>query len=169
MSDADADIAECIEQRQSFLLDAGAGAGKTFSLVQALKLLLRAERHRLTASGQHIGCITFTNVAKDQIAQRINNDSLVRVSTIHDFLWDLIAPHQRALRAAVAKYNHSLKEESRRKVDQATLEATLANIPIAYADLGTNLMKGRLFHDDLLHVAKFMFLDNPSQSIRFCS
>lgn len=161
MSDADADIAECIEQRQSFLLDAGAGAGKTFSLVQALKLLLRAERHRLTASGQHIGCITFTNVAKDQIAQRINNDSLVRVSTIHDFLWDLIAPHQRALRAAVAKYNHSLKEESRRKVDQATLEATLANIPIAYADLGTNLMKGRLFHDDLLHVAKFMFLDNP--------
>ena len=161
MTDADAEIAKCIEQHQSFLLDAGAGAGKTYSLVQGLKLLLKAERARLKASGQQIACITFTNVAKDEIAERIDNDPLVRVSTIHDFLWDLIAPHQRALRASVAKYNRALKETSRRKVDQTALEAALPSLTIIYADLGTNLMKGRLFHDDLLQVAHLMFLDNP--------
>jgi DNA helicase-2/ATP-dependent DNA helicase PcrA len=161
MSDADTEIAECIEQHQSFLLDAGAGAGKTHSLVQCLKSLLKAERTRLKASNQQIGCITFTNVAKDEIAQRIDNDPLVRVSTIHDFLWELIAPHQRALRVAIAKYNQSLKEGSRRKVDQAALAAALPHMKIIYADLGTNLMKGRLFHDDLIQVANLMFRDNP--------
>ena len=161
MSDADTEIAKCIEDRQSFLLDAGAGAGKTYSLVQSMKSLLGAERVRLKALGQQIGCITFTNVAKDEIAERIDNDPLVRVSTIHDFLWDLIAPHQRALRAAVAKYNRDLKETSRRKVNQAELETALPNVKITYADLGTNLLKGRLFHDDLIQVAKLMFFDNP--------
>lgn len=161
MSGADSEIAECIKNQESFLLDAGAGAGKTYSLVQCLKLLLRNERSRLKSAGQQIGCITFTNVAKDEIASRIDNDPLVRVSTIHDFLWDLIAPHQRALRSAVARYNLSLKDTSRRKVDQPSLEAALIDRTIIYADLGTNLMKGRLFHDDLLQVANFMFSDNP--------
>jgi len=157
----DAEIARCLEQRQSFLLDAGAGAGKTYSLVQGLKALLRTERTHLKAAGQRIACITFTNVAKDEIAERIDNDSLVRVSTIHDFLWDLIAPHQRALRASVAKYNAGLKTDSRRKANQAALENALPLLQIMYADLGTNLMKGRLFHDDLLEVARLMFVDNP--------
>ena len=161
MSEADLEIEKCIQERRSFLLDAGAGAGKTFSLVQGLKFILRTQRTPLKAAGQQIGCITFTNVAKDQIAERINNDPLVRVSTIHDFLWDLIAPHQRALRNSVAKYNQYLKQGSRRKVDQTALEAALPRLTIAYADLGTNLLKGRLFHDDLLEVAKLMFRDNP--------
>src|SRR4051794_14987575 len=107
MKNADSEIEECIEGRQSFLLDAGAGAGKTYSLVQALKLLVNRERVRLNSSGQRIACITFTNVAKDEIVERINNDPLVRVSTIHDLLWDLMAPHQRALRLAVASYNQN--------------------------------------------------------------
>lgn len=161
MNNADTKIAGCIEARQSFLLDAGAGAGKTYSLVQALKLLLRSHRSELKAKGQQIGCITFTNVAKDQIAERIENDPLVRVSTIHDFLWDLIAPHQRALRLAVSKYNASLKDSSRRKVEQASLKSALQDVSVTYADLGTNLLKGRLFHDDLLQVAQIMFEDNP--------
>ncbi len=122
---------------------------------------MQKERAKLNASGQQIACITFTNVAKNEIAERINNDALVRVSTIHDFLWDLIGSHQRALRSAVGKYNENLKAGSRRKVDQAALEAILPSRSIAYADLGTNLMKGRLFHDDLLEVAKLVFQDNP--------
>jgi DNA helicase II / ATP-dependent DNA helicase PcrA len=52
MNDADTEIAECLKRRQSFLMDAGAGAGKTYSLVQGLKLLLSAERSRLKASNQ---------------------------------------------------------------------------------------------------------------------
>jgi DNA helicase II / ATP-dependent DNA helicase PcrA len=53
-----------------------------------------------------------------------------------------------------------LKDSSRRKVDQATLEAALPGLTINYADLGTNLLKGRLFHDDLIQIARIMFRDN---------
>ena len=161
MTDVDAEIANCLEHGESFLLDAGAGAGKTYSLVQGIKLLLKQERTNLKTSGRQIACITFTNVAKDEIAARINDDPVVRVSTIYDFLWDLIAPHQRALRAAVSIYNRNLKSDSRRKADQAALDAVLPSCKIEYADLGTNLMKGRLFHDDLLQVARLVFSANP--------
>ena len=156
----DARIAEALAARTSFLLDAGAGAGKTYSLVLGIKTLLEAKRTELHKSGQQIACITFTNVAKDQIAIRLNFDPLVRVSTIHDFLWEQIQPHQRALRPAVVKYNAELKGTSRRKVSD-DLIPILKDVTIIYSDTGTNLRKGRLYHDDLLGVARIMFADNP--------
>lgn len=156
----DTRIAEALAGRNSFLLDAGAGAGKTYSLVLGIKTLLEIKRIELQKSGQQIACITFTNVAKDQIAIRLSFDPLVRVSTIHDFLWELIQPHQRALRPAVVRYNAELKDTSRRKVSD-DLTPILKGATIFYSDTGTNLRKGRLHHDDLLSVARIMFADNP--------
>jgi DNA helicase-2/ATP-dependent DNA helicase PcrA len=161
MTKADDDIAECLKSGKSFLLDAGAGAGKTYSLVRALREVLKDHRQTLAANGQTVACITFTNVAKDQILDRIGHDKLVRVSTIHDFLWEIIAPHQKALKAAVLKFNDSLGSRSVRKKDPAELAAALTDIAVTYSDTGSNLLKGRLFHDDLLGVARFMFADNP--------
>ncbi|MEA2564383.1 MAG: ATP-dependent helicase UvrD/PcrA [Acidobacteriota bacterium] len=163
----DTRIAEALAARTSFLLDAGAGAGKTYSLVLGIKTLLEAKRTELQKSGQQIACITFTNVAKDQIATRLNFDPLVRVSTIHDFLWELIQPHQRALRPAVVRYNAELKDSSRRKVSE-DLVPILSDATIIYSDTGTNLRKGRLYHDDLLGVARIMFADNPMLA-RLCA
>jgi DNA helicase II / ATP-dependent DNA helicase PcrA len=163
----DTRIAEALASRNSFLLDAGAGAGKTYSLVLGIRTLLEAKRIELQKSGQQVACITFTNVAKDQIANRLNFDPLVRVSTIHDFLWDLIQPHQRALRPAVVKYNAELKDASRRKVSD-DLAPILKGATIIYSDTGTNLRKGRLYHDDLLGVARIMFADNPRLA-RLCA
>jgi len=163
----DTRIAQALAERNSFLLDAGAGAGKTYSLVLGIKTLLETKRTELQRSGQQIACISFTNVAKDQIATRLNYDPLVRVSTIHDFFWDLIQPHQRALRPAVAKYNAELKNTSRRKVSD-DLVAVLKDATIIYSDTGTNLRKGRLYHDDLLGVARIMFADNPMLA-RLCA
>jgi DNA helicase-2/ATP-dependent DNA helicase PcrA len=164
---ADARIAEALAARASFLLDAGAGAGKTYSLVLGIKTLLETKRTELQKSGQQIACITFTNVAKDQIAARLSFDPLVRVSTIHDFLWELIQPHQRALRPSVVKYNAELKGTSRRKVKD-DLVPVLRDATIIYSDTGTNLRKGRLYHDDLLSVARIMFADNPMLA-RLCA
>jgi DNA helicase-2/ATP-dependent DNA helicase PcrA len=161
MTQADIEIRECIEAGQSFLLDAGAGSGKTYSLVEALRVILGTRRKTLAANGQSIACVTFTNVAKDEISERIGHDKLVRVSTIHDFLWEVIQRHQHALKAAVAKYNNDLPEKNARKKEAAELAAALAVVPITYSDTGSNLLKGRLHHDDLLSVAHTMFADNP--------
>lgn len=161
MTKADEEIAECLAARTSFLLDAGAGAGKTYSLVQALRAVLKAHRKQLAANGQTIACITFTNVAKDQILERIGHDAVVRVSTIHDFLWEVIAPHQKALKAALLKFNAGMPDRSARKKDGEELAAALAEVDVRYSDTGSNFLKGRLFHDDLLGVARIMFADSP--------
>lgn len=166
MSEADIEIQDCLATGQSFLLDAGAGAGKTYSLVTALRLILgdKQKKQALTANGQSIACITFTNVAKDEILDRIGHDPLVRVSTIHEFLWDAIGEHQPALKTAIIKYNAQLKGTSRRKKDPDELAAALPNMKVSYSDTGTNLLRGRLHHDDLLSVALLMFAQSPMLS-----
>ena len=124
---ADERIAECLAEGRSFVLDAGAGAGKTYSLVEGLKKLCAPTvADRLRRDGQQIACITYTNVAKDQVIDRIQGNSLVRVSTIHDFLWSTLQPHQQALRQALLDFNAALPTGSSRRVDQAELAARVA-------------------------------------------
>jgi DNA helicase-2/ATP-dependent DNA helicase PcrA len=48
---AEAEVAEHLSARNDFLLEAGAGAGKTYSLVAALRRLLKDEHITLTACG----------------------------------------------------------------------------------------------------------------------
>lgn len=58
---ADERIAECLAEGRSFVLDAGAGAGKTYSLVEGLKKLCAPMvADRLRRDGQQIGSITTT-------------------------------------------------------------------------------------------------------------
>ncbi|MCR6736587.1 MAG: hypothetical protein NVV83_22000 [Afipia sp.] len=66
------------------------------------------QRKSLRANSQSVACITFTNVAKDEISERTEHDSLFQVSTIHDFLWGCIKPFQSELKAAVATLNLGL-------------------------------------------------------------
>ncbi len=54
-----------------FSLEAGAGAGKTYSLDKALRRLIDRQGIDLLRRGQQVGCITYTNVAKDEIISRI--------------------------------------------------------------------------------------------------
>lgn len=89
---ADDIIEQCLnlEQPRSFFLYAGAGSGKTHSLVMAVKSLKDRERQRLTFEGRQIAIITYTNAACDEIARRLEYDPLVVVSTIHAFSWKMI-------------------------------------------------------------------------------
>ena len=97
---ADAAIQECLnlESPKSFFLYAGAGSGKTRSLVDAIKFVCRTQGQRLSLFGQKIGVITFTNAACDEIKQRLEFDLRVEVSTIHSFAWSLIDGHDRDIR-----------------------------------------------------------------------
>ncbi|MDP2182550.1 MAG: AAA family ATPase [Actinomycetota bacterium] len=88
----DDEIAECLslQEPRSFFLFAGAGSGKTRSLVNALGFIRDAHGTRLRLGGQKVGVITYTNAACDEITSRIDFDPLFHVSTIHSFAWSLI-------------------------------------------------------------------------------
>jgi len=156
---ADERIADCLTNGRSFVLDAGAGAGKTYSLVEGLKKLCAPPiADRLKRDGQQIACITYTNVAKDQVIERIQGNSLVRVSTIHDFLWSTLQPHQQALRQALLDFNEALPPTSARRVDQAELQAKVdGRLEVKYSDRGSKFLDGRIFHDDLLSIARIAY------------
>jgi DNA helicase II / ATP-dependent DNA helicase PcrA len=91
----------CLDAGQSFRLEAGAGAGKTYSLIKALQILIERNRQVLPKRSQQIACITFTNVAKDEIAARTDRSPLVYCETNHAFCWSLINGFQKSLRASV--------------------------------------------------------------------
>lgn len=98
----DAKIAECLnlDDPKSFFLFAGAGSGKTRSLVKALENINTSISEKMRLHGRQVGVITYTNNACAEIKRRLNNDTLVYVSTIHSFTWDLI----RAFNADISKW-----------------------------------------------------------------
>lgn len=63
-------IKGCLKKGQSFLLEAGAGSGKTWHLMEAAQYLVNKHGKELLANNQKIMCITFTNVATDEISDR---------------------------------------------------------------------------------------------------
>jgi DNA helicase-2/ATP-dependent DNA helicase PcrA len=74
------EIQKQIQKGDNFLVNGGAGSGKTYSLMEVIDLI-----YSLNPLST-IACITFTNIAADEIKQRAKHKNL-EVSTIHDFLW----------------------------------------------------------------------------------
>lgn len=98
---ADAEIASCLnlDEPKSFFLFAGAGSGKTRSLIDAIKNVRGNYARRLAITRQKIGVITYTNAACDEILRRLDYDPRVVVSTIHSFAWSLISGYNTDIRA----------------------------------------------------------------------
>lgn len=101
--EAQARVADCIKQGRNFRLEAGAGAGKTYSLVEALRQLVAERGRELVRSGRQVACITFTEVAKDEIRRKVEEHPAVLVETIHSFSWSLMSQFQRDLRLLVSQ------------------------------------------------------------------
>ena len=91
-------IYDCIDKHKHFLVEAGAGAGKTYSLEKALQYLIRKHGRALLRQHQQIACITYTNVATDEIKSRTDGHPAILSSTIHAFCWSLIKDFQPQLR-----------------------------------------------------------------------
>lgn len=79
-----------ISENKSTLFNAGAGAGKTYSLIECLKYVIREEGRNLENKNKKVICITYTNVATNEIKERLGNTNLILVSTIHERIWSLI-------------------------------------------------------------------------------
>ena len=82
-----------LDSPKSFFLFAGAGSGKTRSLVKLLNVVRSRFGERLQRNHGRVGVITYTNAARDEIRHRLKYDPLVEVSTIHSFCWELIKTH----------------------------------------------------------------------------
>ncbi|HNG58403.1 MAG TPA: UvrD-helicase domain-containing protein [Cellvibrionaceae bacterium] len=91
----DDEIYTCLDldKPKSFFLFAGAGSGKTRSLVEVLKRFRENNVHRLRTNAQQVAIITYTNAACDEIKRRLEFDPAFSVSTIHSFVWELIKPY----------------------------------------------------------------------------
>jgi DNA helicase-2/ATP-dependent DNA helicase PcrA len=76
-------VKECLSNMRHFVLQGGAGSGKTETLKELLAFV--AENH----PDRTLVCITHTNKAADEILTRI--DGAFPVSTIHSFLHSLIS------------------------------------------------------------------------------
>jgi DNA helicase-2/ATP-dependent DNA helicase PcrA len=88
------EIKKKIEAGNNFLVSGGAGSGKTYSLMEVIDLI-----YSLNPLST-IACITFTNIAADEIKQRAKHKNL-EVSTIHDFLWGSIKNYQNDLKKSL--------------------------------------------------------------------
>lgn len=76
-----------------FRVAAGPGAGKTYWLVEHIREVIR--RSERLAGNTQVCCISYTNVAVNEIRSRLGNaGSRVEVSTIHSLLYRyIVKPH----------------------------------------------------------------------------
>ncbi|MER6100650.1 ATP-dependent helicase [Streptomyces sp. NPDC001728] len=143
-----------LKSRRSFLMEAGAGAGKTTDLVRTLQHLLSCRRSELESHGRRIACITYTNVAKRNIIERISADPLVTVGTIHEFLWSVIRDYPRELWQQILQYNNGLRKPE-------DLDGIATPSAIEYSDRGRKLSEGRISHDDVIALSLRLVAAHP--------
>jgi DNA helicase-2/ATP-dependent DNA helicase PcrA len=180
-SAADALVRKCLDDRRSFAMIAGAGSGKTSSLVDALGRIRDREGVALRKHGQRIACITFTNRAVEVIKARMGFDDLYLVSTLHGFLWGQISRFHDDIREALREGRipaliEKAKEDdnggtskkaqkARTKIERLTTAlAALASVEFfkyddtSFSDYG----KGQIGHDDIIEIATYLFAKNAT-------
>ena len=183
----DDEIATCLNLSapKSFFLFAGAGSGKTRSLVTALQHVQKSMGEQLRVRGQRVGVITFTNAASEEIKRRLLFDPLIDVRTIHSFAWSLIEglnhDIREWLRIELANDIVQLTEEEAKgrkgtkasairlsKIESKTKR--LQNLPIIksfiYSPTSDNRGRDALNHSEVLQLTAHFLKSKPAmQSI----
>lgn len=155
-----AKIQECIDGNQCFRLEAGAGAGKTYSLIESIKHIINDQGNTLLNNRQQIACITYTNIAKDQIRERTDNHPVIFADTIHAFCWGLLQHFQAKLR----EHLPGLSEKWQERINGS---AGINNQTVKY-DLGFASITDdevMLDHDDVIALMAVMLSYPKFQSI----
>ncbi len=155
-------ICTCLDRKNNFLLSGGAGSGKTYTLVQTLHYIFdRNPKVR-------VACITYTNVAADEIKER-SPYSKLHVSTIHDFLWEELKDYQKNLKQTL------IELVSGDSVKSSLTISYSGDKPITEADFDVvqyqnyrDLQNGIISHDDVLKIANYMFESYPMLSKILC-
>jgi len=176
------EIHACLDlaQPRSFFLYAGAGSGKTRSLVNALKKVQTDSRKQLLLAGRGVAVITYTNNACDEIKQRLDFDPLVEVSTIHSLAWSLIGGYHGDIRewlrenikqklveleAAASKGRPGTKTAEDRERSIASGQRRLARLEsikrFVYSPTGNNRTRDSLNHSEVIGIAADFLKEKP--------
>ena len=148
-------IIKHIEENKSYVLEAGAGSGKTYTLIQTINHVLETKGESIKLSNQKIVCITYTNVAKNEIIERLENNPLVIVSTIHEFLWDCIKRFNKQLIIELDLLNEVMLIDKPEKYKSGLKDRIKE---VTYDDSGfRDFEQGSLHHDDVITLSLQMF------------
>lgn len=90
----DEKIKQVLCNGENFRVDAGAGSGKTFSLMKVIEWLQDNKANEYRRTGKKVACLTFTNAAVDVILSRLDENSFIQPMTIHSFAWSVIKQFQ---------------------------------------------------------------------------
>ncbi|APF41211.1 UvrD-helicase domain-containing protein [Neomicrococcus aestuarii] len=143
----------CTRSGQDFLMSGGAGSGKTHSMLSFIRAVF-AENPRAS-----VGCITFTNVAVNEIRSRFTTSGFY-VSTIHEFLWRLISRFQKNIREALAE----LVNEGWITANlELPIDAGFWDSSISYKE-STDIAKGEVSHAEVLTLVQHLFAKHPTLS-----
>ena len=155
-------VFEAIKEDKNFILEGGAGSGKTFSLISIIEKISRDEPDK------SIVCITYTNNAVAEIRERITNDKL-KVSTIHEFIWSIIEQFQNEIKCCLIDLiNDDEQKAFIRPLDYPSedplTDTYFENIRVDYDErYSISIIDNRvqISHDHILIVAEKMFSTYP--------
>jgi len=176
---ADAEIRECLDSEKSFSVVAGAGSGKTTSLITALEHIRQNNGAMLRREDRRIACITYTNRAVEVISSRLGWDDLFCVSTLHGFLWNEVKRFTPNIRSALQKTiipayiakkqaddnggNSKKAISARERVEFLSEELEKLNDVNSFTYNDNNFStysEGKLGHDDIIAVSALMISEN---------
>jgi DNA helicase-2/ATP-dependent DNA helicase PcrA len=174
-TEADQKVAACLDEQRSFAVIAGAGSGKTSSLIDALNLIGTKYGAELRKYGQRVACITYTKRAVKVISTRLGFGDLFVVSTLHSFMWGEIKTFTTDIRKALyesripqlitkagEKDNGGQGKEARKAREKvARLTEELGKLDevasFRYEDaVYSNYSAGKLSHDDVIEIACYL-------------
>lgn len=179
--EADKELCACLDEmpRRSFIMLAGAGSGKTTSLVKALDHIVRLRGRELRLLSQKVACVTYTEIAVQEIESDVGNTDIVHISTIHSFLWTLVKPFQVDLRRwADERLLEKISEAEVRIAKPGTQGKTkiklvtdveryreqrlvLSAVKSFGYGTGSDYAKGIFGHDDILKIGASFLLNKP--------
>lgn len=180
---ADIDLRNCLGNvpPRSFIMKAGAGSGKTTSLIKGLSSAIRIHGDKLRKFRQRIACITYTEIAAGEIWRDVSSDPLVHVSTIHSFMWLLAKPFQNDIRVWVSaritekiealeqkqatygpKVQQRTKDKDTRDLERLQRQSgRIAAVRGFRYGTGSDYVKGILGHDDILRLVPHLIAERP--------
>jgi DNA helicase-2/ATP-dependent DNA helicase PcrA len=180
-TDADRELLDCITATppQSFIVTAGAGSGKTTSLIKALERVIERHGQSMLMKRQRVACITYTEVAANEIREDVAAENLVHVSTIHSFYWTIASTFQTDIKTWVLKdlQEHldglvnkvfgtrvHQKTKDKNKKDQVRYEKYLkaaSKTPSFRYGVASDYEDGVLGHEDILKLCNYLFQHKP--------
>ena len=156
----DEQIIQTLQTGSSFLVEAGAGSGKTYSLNKVIEWIQLNKWTEYNRKKQNVVCITYTNAAVDVISERLSKDSFILPSTIHSFAWNAIKQYQGFLINTVATDPDFTPGEG----DFFKVNEVAYTLGHRYKENGVQY----LYHDDVLKLF-CMLLDNAKFRYVFAS